>query len=186
MKPADKEEMLNVYDENHNFLGVEKRSVVHNLGLWHDEICLCVLDVKNNKILLQKRNKFKRVDPDKWGMTAGHVTSSETIEQCLFKEAREELGIDLNKYKPQPMFVLKRDEEHARNFFYYYYIDANIPIDEFKIQKEELSEVKYFDYDQLKQNIKDKDKSLVYTWDATTKKVFDELDKLFAKRKKKT
>ena len=183
MKPADKEEMLRIYDENHNYLGVEKRSIVHELGLWHDEICLCILDVKNNKILLQKRSKNKRLYPDKWGMTAGHVTSSETVEQCLKKEAKEELGFDIEKYNPVAMKILKTQNVNDNNFMHYYYIDANIPIEKFKIQKEELSEVKYFDYDKFKQDVKDNNKAYVYTWDATTKKVFDELDKLFGEAK---
>lgn len=68
---ADKEEYLKVYDEHHKFLGVEKRSVVSEKYLWHDQVGLWILDLENKRVLLQKRSPNKRFSPNKWGVTAG-------------------------------------------------------------------------------------------------------------------
>ena len=71
MKVADKEELLNIYDENHNYLGKEKRSVVSEKHLFHDEIGLWVIDIENGRVLLQKRSANKLFNPNKWGLWLG-------------------------------------------------------------------------------------------------------------------
>ena len=174
---ADKDELLNIYDENHNYLGKEKRSVVSEKHLFHDEIGLWVIDIENGRVLLQKRSANKLFNPNKWGIVAGHVTADETIEQAVVNEAKEEIGIDLNQYKLNKLFTIKRPA--PRNYWtHYYYIIANIPLEKFKIQKEELSEVNYFDYEKLKVDLQAGDEKYTFKWDNIFKTVFGELDKV--------
>ena len=72
-KVADKEELLKVYDENHNFTGkYEKRSIVHEKQLFHDEVALWIIN-SNKEVLLQKRNPNKKINPNKYALCAGHV-----------------------------------------------------------------------------------------------------------------
>ncbi len=177
MKPADREEILNIYDENHNYLGKEKRSVVSQNHLFHDEIGLWIIDVENGKVLLQKRSANKLFNPNKWGIVAGHVTADETIEQAVINEAKEEIGIDLGEYTLHKLFTIKRPA--PRNYWtHYYYILASIPIEKFVIQKEELSQVKYFDYEQLKADLQHGSSDYTFSWDDIFKKVFNALDKV--------
>ena len=96
---ANKVELLKYYDENHNFLGIEERSVVDKNRMWHDQAGLWILNLENNSVLLQKRSPNKRIGANLWGLTAGHVAADETIRQALFREVEEELGLDLKEYK---------------------------------------------------------------------------------------
>lgn len=41
---ANKEEILKIYDENHNFLRYEKRSVAHENKLFHNEVALWIIN----------------------------------------------------------------------------------------------------------------------------------------------
>ena len=66
-------EYLNIYDENNVSLGEKKeRKVVHEEGLWHREIAVWIIKDKN-KVLMQKRAATKKLDPNKWALTAGHI-----------------------------------------------------------------------------------------------------------------
>ena len=48
-------------------------------------------------MLLQKRSKEKKLWPNLWDVTlGGHVDSGEFGRQALIREAKEELGLDLN------------------------------------------------------------------------------------------
>ncbi len=176
---ADKEEYLRVYDEHHNFLGIEKRSVADENHLWHDQVGLWILDLENKRVLLQKRSPNKRFSPNMWGVTAGHVDADETIKQALYREVKEELGIDLKNYKIKKLITLARSRNYFSN---YYHIIANIPLSEFTLQKDELSEVKYFDYEQLKNLYLQGEPIFTFSNDESFKKVLAKLDKIFYKK----
>ncbi len=179
-KVADKEEILRIYDENHNYLGKsEKRSVVHENRLFHNEIALWILDTENKKVLLQKRSPNKKQNPNKYALCAGHVVGDETIEEALVKEAKEEIGVDLNLYDYKPLTIIKRTEPKNYCFSYHFYIKLNLPIEAFVIQEEELSEVKYVDYEELKSLVKNNDESVVFKWNEAYKQVFAKLDEIF-------
>ena len=184
MKPADKEEILKVYDENHNFIKMEKRSVVHDLELWHNEIALWIIDPTNNKVLMQKRSKYKKINPNIWAIVAGHVVGEDSILDTLYKECSEEIGVDLNEYEPQFLTEIKVVEPKNHNFASYFYVFAKIPLEEIKIQKEELSEVKYLDYEYVKQLAQKSDKSIGIIWDKNYQKIFKALDKVIYKERK--
>lgn len=54
-KVADKNELLHVLDENGNETNkLEYREIVHEKGLWHNEVA-CVVINKKKQVLLQKR-----------------------------------------------------------------------------------------------------------------------------------
>ncbi|UCE38130.1 MAG: NUDIX hydrolase [Thermoplasmata archaeon] len=54
--------------------------------------------IKNNKILLGKR-KSDRLYPDIWDIFGGHIESSETKEETLFRELKEEIGIEVKDHE---------------------------------------------------------------------------------------
>ena len=54
-----------------------------------------MLITKNNKILLQKR-KGSKLWPGYYALPAGHIDENENQYDALIREAKEELGIDID------------------------------------------------------------------------------------------
>ena len=152
-------ELLDVVDEFGNKTGqVLEREKVHDLNLLHFEIAVFVINNKK-EILLQKRDSSKRFDPDKWGLCAGHVESGEDIDEAAIREIEEEIGI---KVSLKDLHILEKMEVKKREKYShitrYYYIICNK--NEFNIQKEELSMVKWFNIDKIIDMINNEDETL--------------------------
>ncbi len=103
---------------------------------------------ENNEFLLQKRSRFKRANPSKWGICGGKVDLGETPLEAGIRETLEEIGIVLNKEELK--FLSTNTNEKL--YFTVYYVRKNVDINECILQKEEVEEVKYFKVEQL-QNI---------------------------------
>lgn len=177
---ADKDdELLEVVDENGNSTGkCEKRGIVHSNQLFHNEIALWIIDKESKLVLVQRRSRYKKQNPNKLGLCAGHVVAGETILEALQKEAYEEIGIDINKYEVKEILRIKRQEKTNHCFSYHFGIFDKIPVDMFTIQEEELSEVFYMDYEELKERIKKADPEIAVVWSEDIKLLFGEIDKL--------
>ena len=46
-------------------------------------------------ILLQERDEFPAIDPEKWGLVGGHVDDGEDVEAAAYRELLEETGVRL-------------------------------------------------------------------------------------------
>lgn len=176
---ADKDnELLQVLDENGNPTGrFEKREIVHGNKLFHNEVALWIIDRENKKVLLQRRSPNKKQNPNKLALCTGHVVGNETIYEALEKEAKEELGLDIKNFKVKELITIKRTEPRNHCFSHHYYICKTIPIETFTIQKEELSEVLYMDYEHLKQLVKQNSDKVVFKWEFY-EPVFNKLDEV--------
>ena len=179
---ADKDnELLQVLDENGNPTGrFEKREIVHVNKLFHNEVALWIIDKENKKVLLQRRSPNKKQNPNKLALCAGHVVGDETIDEALEKEAKEELGIDIKDCNVKKLITIKRTVPRNHCFIHHYYISKAIPIENITIQKEELSEVLYMDYEHLKSLVKQNRDEVVFKWD-DYKPVFNKLDEVINK-----
>lgn len=177
-----KEEMIDIVDANGESINLSlPRSQVHKDGLFHNEIVLWVINSKNNTVLLQRRSPNKASNPNKLAVCAGHVSAGETVLEALYKEAQEEIGINLDEYNFSFLDKVKVYSPTNCCFSHHYYIDAEISLDEFVIQKEELSEVLYMDYEKLKNLAKNNDSSIVFQWKEPYINIFNKLDELFSK-----
>lgn len=176
---ADKDnELLQVLDENGNPTGrFEKREIVHDNKLFHNEVALWIIDKQNKKVLLQRRSPNKKQNPNKLALCAGHVVDKETLDEALEKEAKEELGIDIKNYNVKKLMTIKRTSLRNYCFIHHYYISKAIPIENITLQKEELSEVLYMDYEHLKQLVKQNSDEVVFKWEFY-EPVFDKLDEI--------
>lgn len=169
-------ELLQVLTEDGKPTGrFEKREIVHRNRLFHNEVALWIIDKENKRILLQRRSPDKKQNPNKLALCAGHVTGSETIEEALAKEAKEELGLDINNYDVKKLITIRRTAPQNYCFSHHYYICKTIPIGSFIIQKEELSEVLYMDYEYLKQLVRQNSDEIVFKWEVY-EPVFKKLD----------
>ena len=148
-------ELLEVMDEKGNPTGeILQREIIHDRNLLHNEIAVYIINEKK-QVLLQKRSASKRFDPNKWGSCAGHVPANETLIDSALRELKEEVGMDITKAEIHCLIekeILKK--ETNSHIIYSYYIKSNIKEEDFTIQKEELSEVKWFDIDKLIKMIK--------------------------------
>lgn len=93
------EEMFDILDENGKATGkAASKREVHELGLWHQGVHLCVTDGYGN-IIQQRRGSAPhvRILPDVWDpfIAAGHVAAGEEPLSTLVRETEEEVGIEL-------------------------------------------------------------------------------------------
>jgi 8-oxo-dGTP pyrophosphatase MutT (NUDIX family) len=68
----------------------------------------CVLLVDGEgRILLQERDEHAPIDPDRWGMSGGHLEPGEDPEAGAYRELEEETGVRLPPGTLQPFTVLE-------------------------------------------------------------------------------
>ena len=149
-------ELIEIVDENGNFTGqVMDKEEAHDKNLLHNELGIFIINDKK-EILLQKRSANKRFNPNKWGLCAGHVDAYETLEEAALREIKEEMGLDVSIEELIPYgekeVTIKDSNSHIT---YFYYVKCNKKEDEFIIQEEELSEVKWFNIDEIIMMIKE-------------------------------
>lgn len=147
-------EIFDVLNENGEFTGkTATREECHQKGYWHRAVYAFIIDNKGN-VLLQKRSSNKKLWPNLWDVTVGgHVDSGEFGRQALIRETKEELGIEISdadiKYLVGSTSVNVQGDVINKHFNECYLITKNIDIADIKLQKEEVSEVKYFSKDEL-------------------------------------
>ncbi|MDX6373896.1 MAG: 8-oxo-dGTP diphosphatase [Nocardioidaceae bacterium] len=54
-----------------------------------------VLVDRRGWLLLQERDEFPAIDPEKWGLVGGHVDEGEDVEVAAYRELLEETGVGL-------------------------------------------------------------------------------------------
>lgn len=137
-------------DKNGNKTGkvlthVEARNLNNVPNGYYISVVGIVIINENNELLLQKRSRFKRNNPNKWGICGGKVDFGETPLDAGIRETLEEIGIGLNK---EEMRFLSTDT-NGKLHFTVYYVRKNIDIGKCKLQEEEVDEVKYFKIEEL-------------------------------------
>ncbi|EKE21575.1 MAG: nucleoside diphosphate (NUDIX) hydrolase [uncultured bacterium] len=138
-------EKIIIVDENDNPIGFKERNLIEQSDIYR----VSALWIVNSKdqILLAQRNLNKKHDTGKWGpAVSGTVEENEDYKNNIIKETQEEIGIDLNKYNFKKIDKIKNEGKY--NFFcQWYLLRADIEIDEFVIQKDEVDEIVWIDKD---------------------------------------
>lgn len=153
-------EYLDIVDEQNNLTGkTEERDIIHEKGLWHREISVWIMNQKG-EVLLQKRSPNKKQGANNWSICAGHVDIGEQPIIAAVREIKEELGLIVQKNELKELFVEKSASKLPNSynniFSYKYFLKTNTPIDNYKIDKNEVSEIKYISLEELEQLMKDK------------------------------
>ena len=110
---------------------------------YYPMVVMVVIRNSKGEFLMQKRVKEKGGD---WGVTGGHPKSGETPIEGIITEVKEELGLDFFSED----FILYDSGCDGKDCYKMYFVNKDIDIKDIKIQKEELSEVKWFKMDELK------------------------------------
>lgn len=104
-----------------------------------------------NEMLIAQRVMTKKNDPGKWGpAVAGTVEEGETYESNIIKEAEEEIGLIITESDLK--FVSHEYRETSHKYFSTtFLVVADMPIEEFKKQDEEVAEIRWVNVDDLRE-----------------------------------
>lgn len=143
LKNREDNELWDIYDRDRNITGkIKQRKEKLLYGEYHLVVHICVFN-SDKKLLVQKRQPWKKW-PCMWDLSAGgSALSGEDSRTAAIREVREELGIDMDEllFDKTPEFSM-----FCQNAFDdVWIVEKDISDDDFKIQKEEVSEVKWID-----------------------------------------
>ena len=109
--------------------------------------------ITNNegKILLIKRAKEEEVFPEMWGLIGGFMECGETVEECVRREVREEIGIEIKDIKFVGRYYDKKGRHPTRTditLLHRAKIKSGTP----KVnQPEEIEDVRWFTSEEIKE-----------------------------------
>lgn len=139
-----------IVNENDEIIGYKNRDEI----TLNDLFRVSALWVENSSgdVLLAKRSMTKKNHPGKWDpAVAGTVEKGETYESNIIKEAKEEIGLYLGEFKKFKKF---RHRGEYNYFIQWFLAVSDKTIDEFKIQKDEVDEIKWFSKQELLAELK--------------------------------
>jgi len=144
-------EIFDVVDHSDSVIGSASREEVHRLGLLHRSAHLLVFD-SIGRVLLQKRSSEKDSFPGRWDSSvSGHVDSGEEYDECVIREAYEEIGIGFERI-PERFFKINACEETANEFTWVYRHHSEGP---FVVNREEISEIRWFEMGDLNEMLRE-------------------------------
>ena len=138
-----------IVDGNNKVIGYKERETLKQEEIYR----VSALWLTNSKgdILLARRALTKSHNPGKWGpAVAGTLEEGETYDSNIVKETAEELGLKDIKPKKGPMI---RISDRHNYFAQWYTLTIDKPINQFKIQKEEVEEIKWFSREELAEQL---------------------------------
>ena len=142
----DKEEIVDIYDENKNKTG--KTKVRHKDVLEKGEYIIGVQAIIINskkQILISQRSSLKEKLPLKWECNGGALLSGEDIIDGLIREIYEELGIKLLREEAIFFKTVKKNYE----FKEIYLFKKDIQKEEIKFTDGEAIDAKWVDIDEF-------------------------------------
>ena len=148
MKQDRQDELLPLVDENGNITGAATRGECHNGSMMmHPVVHLHVFNSKG-ELYLQKRPEWKDIQPGKWDTAVGgHIDLGEHVEQALFREAGEELGIERFTPEALPQYVFRSECECEMVYPYKTVYDKDIR------PSEETNGGRFWSMDEIRESI---------------------------------
>lgn len=147
-----KDELVDVVNENGQYIDKEWKSVCHNKGLSHRVGAVILLD-DYGRILLQRRARGKIGEGLLDFSASGHVVSGDTYENTAYREMREEIGI----YTPLVEIGIPYNEGlHKQNGFLLNHriqMFKGVYDGTFRLQNKEVSEVIKFGWSELRDRL---------------------------------
>jgi len=160
-------ELFDIYNKYGEKTGETiERNEAHKNRILHRVIHLWILN-QNNEILIQQRSPSIPGGNLWYVSVAGHIESSENIENTLIREAQEELGLNISnithsiKYLYTFLDCIRMNSDYIDNEIYdVFVLKADFDLRQVVVQAEEVQAVKYIKYADFKDMIIKQDKSL--------------------------
>ena len=137
---SKKDEFWDVYTKDRKLTGKRhKRGEKMSPGEYHMVVHVCVFN-SQNQLLIQQRQPFKDDWANMWDVSAaGSALAGETSFQAAEREVFEEIGLELDLTNVRPYFTINFPE----GFDDYYLIEADVDLNELKLQPEEVKAAKW-------------------------------------------
>lgn len=145
-------EYLDIYNKDRKRTGriIPRNGEVFE-GEWLLVVHVCLFNSKG-EMLIQKRQLTKDRYPGCWDVSAGgFVRSGEESEDCVQRELREELGLELPKERLR--YLLTEPFSYVLDDFYLAFGDY--AAEEMKLQREEVSEAKWAGWQEIEGMLSD-------------------------------
>lgn len=147
MKKIDQSKII-IVNTDDEIIGYKARGSITKEDIYR----VSALWITNSKgeILLAKRHHTKLHRPNMWGpAVAGTNEESETYESNIIKEAKEEIGLKHIK----PTLGPKLEITDSHHFTQWFTLKVDESISDFKIQTDEVEEIKWFTPQELKNKL---------------------------------
>lgn len=126
----EKYEIFDIINDKDEVIGQATREECHNnKSLIHRTVGFTLIN-DDGKLLITKRGLKKRFNPGKYVFLGEHMIAGENYEQGAIRGAKEEVGIDIIKYKDLATHLFFESEETELVHF-------------FLIKKDEKQKLKY-------------------------------------------
>ncbi|MCK5234760.1 MAG: NUDIX domain-containing protein [Candidatus Aenigmarchaeota archaeon] len=148
-----------IVDDDDNIICHKQRGKITHSDIYR----VSALWIQNSKgdILLAKRAYTKKHRPGKWGpAVAGTNDKGETYRSNIIKEAEEEIGLTGHNFKE---FHNVRFKGKHNFFCQWYFAVVNKKLTDFKLQEEEVAEIRWFKKDELIIELKNNPDGLLYS-----------------------
>lgn len=145
------EEYVDILDEVSGELIGETilKKEAHRTGVWHGAIHVWIISSDSKRILLQRRCSDKDLFPNMWDISVGgHISAGEEAIVSAKRELSEELGLNPDNYEFIYVDRIKEkfiyEDLLSNEFVTIYKIVSDIDLESLKLQKEEVSEARWF------------------------------------------
>ncbi|GAA0680119.1 MULTISPECIES: NUDIX hydrolase [Clostridium] len=145
-------EIWDIYDKDRNNTG---RTVVRGEKLKEGDYHLVIhawIVNSDGKLLIQKRAKTVKAWPNMWAMTGGSAIKGENSYEACLREVSEELGIKPDMENAKVAFTSLRQDKITDVWI----VRQNFPVNQCRLQKEEVSDAKWVSKDEIKELIDQK------------------------------
>ncbi len=115
-----------------------------------------ILINENNEVLLQKRCNTGYMD-GMYAIVSGHLEPNESLVNGVIREAKEEIGVELDKVD-FVCLIRRGNDSYINTYFKYINYNGNIT----NMEPLKCSELKWFDINNLPDNIIPNDKRAIY------------------------